>query len=172
MKSTALSCLVVGLLVVACSGRGDEPRDPGRPAVSSGPKCFVTLKGADIDELPQCTAIATISEGAAHLYLELYPDREPLNVQRYASLVLNTNEWRTGNHKEAVGGRIEMRLDDGRRYRLAAEMDAPMPISLDVDEVDGADDGSHSYLRGELNANLPRVSAGPADYVAFRVVIN
>lgn len=163
--------VVTMLWLGACGGGESGLRDPGRPAVPYGSRCSVTLGTSPVESLQQCTAIATISEGAAHLYLELHPDREPAGVSRYASLVLMIDEWKQGRFTQAMGGRIEIGLTDGRRYRLPVDGGRSFPIDLDVSSALPAETGDHYYLRGELNAALPGVSADQ-DRLDFKMIIN
>jgi hypothetical protein len=163
--------LVSTLWLGACGGVETGPSDPGRPTVVYGPRCSVMLSTAPPQSLEQCTAIATISEGAAHLYLELYPDREPTGVKRYASIVLMASDWRPGQFKEAVGGRIEIAFTDGRRYLLAPEGGRTFPIGLDISSAVRAETGDHYYLRGDLTATLPAV-AGAQEQIGLKVAIN
>jgi hypothetical protein len=154
----------------ACGG-DPESSDPGRPAVTYGSRCWVTLSTAPVDTLEQCTAIATVSDGAAHLYLELYPDREPAGVKRYASVVLPASEWLPGRFKAATAGRIEIEFENGRRYRLSPDGSQPFPIDLDISSAVRADTGDHYYLRGQLNATLPDVT-GAQGQIGFKMAIN
>ena len=50
----------------------------------------------ELIDVGNVVATSSISAGGAQLFLELYPDRHPTNVQRYASIVLGTNEWIPG----------------------------------------------------------------------------
>jgi hypothetical protein len=164
--------LAFGLSVVVGCGSDDAAfEDPGRPAVTYGPRCSLGLEMAPVPRLDQCTAIATIRGDLAHLYLDLYPDRHPTDMRRYASIVVRAREWAPRVFTEAVGGRIEVGFGDGKTYRLVATRDAPFPIDLKVSDAILADGGDHYYLRGELGAVLPGVS-GTSGQVGFRAVIN
>ncbi|HEY0708856.1 MAG TPA: hypothetical protein VGG33_18755 [Polyangia bacterium] len=170
-RPTLWLSLFCGLWLAGCERPADEPIDPGPPSVSDGPKCTVSLDGAAMRNLDQCTAIATTANGAPHLYLELYPDREPYDVERYASIVLPAGEWTTGWHGTAVAGRVELKFGDGRRYALSPDGDGRFPIDLDITSAERAEDGDHHYVKGELKLTLRGVS-GATGLVEFKVVID
>jgi hypothetical protein len=166
-----LWCLVGAIWIAGCERPLDEPLDPGPPQISFGPKCSVTLEGAAEKRLDQCTAIATIRDGAPHLYLELYPDREPHDVQRYASILLPRGDWSAGRHSLATAGRVDVKLSDGRRYALEPDGAGRFPINLDLTSTDRADSGDHHYLKGELRVTLRGVSGSEGE-VDFTAVID
>lgn len=168
-----LGCLAVLAVLVmgACSeptseNETDLGQDPGRPDTTYGPKCSIPL---DLGETPvvldQCTAIATVNDNRPHLYLELYPEREPAGLGRYVSIVLPTGTWAAGTYTSAVAGRLEITVLDGRRYRLAPSGAGEFAVDLRVDSVSGPGAEGEFYVRGALRAVLPGVSGTAGDLV-------
>lgn len=163
-----LGCLAL-LVVGACAEPTSETerdlrQDPGRPDTTFGPKCSIQLDLADPPVvLEQCTAIATVDGDRAHLYLELYPDREPAGLGRYVSIVLPTSAWAAGTYTSAVGGRLEISSVDERQYRLVPSAAGEFAVDLRVDSVSGPGAEGEFYVRGSLRAVLPGISGTSGD---------
>jgi hypothetical protein len=165
------------LLLVAiagCASDGVARPDPGAPADFHGPKCTVEIAGVP---LPQCLSAPIEPRGEATTLLFFnfcIANDEDRCRQRnmpsplYVSLLLPTSRWTEGHYPDAVAGRVELALPDGRRWRLDSGRGDPLPIDL---SVRGQPNGAGTSFYGELLISLPRVDA-PGAAVTLRARAN
>jgi hypothetical protein len=151
---------------------GPPSLDPGPPALFFGPRCTAEVTGISLP--PACvSAVVEERQGLTHLFLNFCVSNGVDHCQSpppiYLSLLLPSPGWVEGTHQMAVGGRVELSLPDGRRFRLGDGRGPVAPFLLRVQRQPNGPDGF--TLFGELVVDVPRVDAA-GDPITLRARIN
>lgn len=180
-RSAPIATLVLlGVLAAGCGSEADDASganpslslrpDPGPPAAFYGPKCTTEVSG--LTHPPCVSAVLEPVDALIHLFLNFCvvsgrdqcADRSPI----YLSLLLPMTTWAPGQIDHAVGGRVEVKLPDGRRYLRDGGRADPLPLSLVLRARPNGDLAPTTY--GELEISLPPADGqGPALILRARI---